>query len=73
MAHLFGCHAPDVGGIHMAARRAGNAGARALQLFTAVPKYYNEKVGVRPERVERFRDALAATRIRPEHVISHAA
>jgi deoxyribonuclease IV len=73
MPHLFGCHAPDVGGIHMAARRAGNAGARALQLFTAVPKYYNEKVGVRPERVARFREALAATEIRPEHVVSHAA
>jgi deoxyribonuclease-4 len=73
MSHLFGCHAPDAGGIHMAARRAGNAGSRSLQLFTAVPKYYNEKVGVRPERVERFRDALAATLIRPEHVVSHAA
>ena len=73
MAHLFGCHAPDAGGIPMAARRAANAGARSLQIFTAVPKYYNEKVGVRPERVERFRDALAATRIAPEHVVSHAA
>ena len=71
--HLFGCHAPDPGGIAMAARRAANAGARSLQLFTAVPKYYNEKVGVRPERVTRFRDALAATEIRPEHVVSHAA
>jgi deoxyribonuclease IV len=73
MSHLFGCHAPDAGGIHMAARRAANAGARSLQLFTAVPKYYNEKVGVRPERVERFRNALDETDIRPEHVISHAA
>ena len=73
MTHLFGCHAPDVGGIHMAARRAGHAGARALQLFTAVPKYYNEKVGVRPERVARFREALAQTEIRPEHVVAHAA
>ena len=71
--HFFGAHAPDSGGIAMAARRAGNAGMRAMQLFTAIPKYYNEKVGVRPERVERFRDALAATRIAPEHVVSHAA
>jgi deoxyribonuclease-4 len=71
--HLFGTHAPDTGGIAMAARRAGNAGARALQLFTAVPKYYNEKVGVKPERIERFREALASTTIRPEHVMAHAA
>jgi deoxyribonuclease-4 len=71
--HLFGSHAPDSGGIAMAARRAGNAGMRALQLFTAIPKYYNEKVGVRPERVERFREALAETEIEPKHVVSHAA
>jgi deoxyribonuclease-4 len=71
--YLFGSHAPDSGGIAMAARRAGNAGMRALQLFTAIPKYYNEKVGVRPERVERFREALAETEIRPAHVVSHAA
>jgi deoxyribonuclease-4 len=71
--HLIGSHAPDTGGIAMAARRAGNAGMRALQVFTAVPKYYNEKVGVRPERVQRFREALAATKIRGEHVVSHAA
>jgi len=46
---------------------------RALQLFTAIPKYYNEKVGVRPERAERFREALAETKIKPAHVVSHAA
>jgi len=71
--HLIGGHTLDAGGIAMAARRAHNAGMRALQLFTAIPKYYNEKVGVRPERVERFREALAGTRIRPEHVVVHAA
>ena len=70
---LLGSHCPDAGGIAMAVRRAGRAGMRALQLFTAVPKYYNERVGVRPERVERFRDALGASGIRGEHVISHAA
>jgi deoxyribonuclease-4 len=73
MPHLIGGHTIDTGGIHMAARRAANAGMRALQLFTAIPKYYNERVSVRPERVERFRTALAATSIRPEHVVSHAA
>jgi deoxyribonuclease-4 len=71
--HLFGSHAPDTGGIAMAARRAGNAGMRAMQLFTAIPKFYNEKVGVRPERAERFREALAETSIDARYVVSHAA
>ena len=57
----------------MAVRRAAAAGARALQLFTAVPKYYNEKVGVRPERAARFREALAETGLRGEDVMAHAA
>jgi deoxyribonuclease-4 len=72
-AHLLGAHTIDAGGIHMAARRAGNAGARALQIFTAVPKYYNEKVSVKPERVARFRAALDEAGIPPRHVVVHAA
>ena len=40
---LIGAHTVDNGGIHMAARRAGNAGMRALQIFTAIPKYYGDK------------------------------
>lgn len=70
---FFGAHTIDNGGIHMAVRRAANSGMRALQVFTAVPKFYNEKISVRPERAERFRAALAASEIRPEHVIAHAA
>ncbi|GAC1698291.1 MAG: deoxyribonuclease IV [Gemmatimonadaceae bacterium] len=70
---LVGAHTPDAGGIDMAARRAGAAGMRALQIFTAIPKFYNEKASVRPERVTRFQRALAETEIRPEHVIAHAA
>ena len=73
MAHLLGAHTIDSGGIHMAVRRAENSGMRALQIFTAIPKFYNEKVSVRPERVERFTSAIAASRIRPEHVVAHAA
>jgi deoxyribonuclease-4 len=57
----------------MAVRRAANGGMRALQVFTAIPKFYNEKVSVRPERAERFREALAASPIAPAHVVSHAA
>jgi len=70
---LIGAHTVDVGGIHMAARRAVNAGMRAMQLFTAIPKYYGEKVSVRPERVERFHAALAGSAIALEHCVSHAA
>jgi len=70
---ILGAHTIDNGGIHMAVRRAGKAGMRALQVFTAPPKYYNDKISVRPERVVRFREALATTSIRPEHVMSHAA
>jgi deoxyribonuclease-4 len=45
----------------------------ALQIFTAVPKYYNEKIGVRPERAERFRTALKDSKILPRNTIAHAA
>jgi deoxyribonuclease IV len=71
--HYFGAHTIDNGGIQMAARRAGNADMRAMQLFTAIPKYYGDKVSIRPERVSRFREALAATKIAPERVVAHAA
>ena len=73
MEHYFGAHTIDTGGIHMAVRRAGNADMRAMQLFTAIPKYYGDRVSIRPERVARFREALAATRIAPERVVVHAA
>lgn len=71
--HFFGAHTIDNGGIHMAAVRAGRSRMQALQIFTAVPKYYNEKIGVRPERAERFREALTATAIPSKRVIAHAA
>lgn len=73
MTHFLGAHTIDNGGIDMAARRAGAAGMTALQIFSAIPKYYNEKVGVKPERVARFRDALAETGIAPKRVVVHAA
>ena len=73
MPHYLGAHTIDNVGIHMAALRAANAGMRALQIFSAVPKFYNEKISVRPERAERFRATLAGTRIAPEHVVVHAA
>jgi deoxyribonuclease-4 len=73
MARLIGAHTIDNGGIDMAARRAGAAGMAALQIFTAVPKYYGDKVSVKPDRVRRFRAALDEVGIEPAHVIAHAA
>jgi deoxyribonuclease-4 len=72
-ARLLGAHTVDNGGIHMAARRAGAAGMRALQIFTAIPKYYGDKSSIRPERVARFRETLGEVGIAPEHVVVHAA
>jgi len=72
MPRLIGAHTIDAGGIAMAARRAGNAGMTALQIFSAVPKYYNEKVGVKPERVTAFHAALAEAGIARDAVIVHA-
>jgi deoxyribonuclease-4 len=73
MTHYFGAHTIDNGGIHMAARRAGASHMRALQIFTAIPKYYGDKVSIKPERVERFRAALAEAKIDPRFVVAHAA
>jgi deoxyribonuclease-4 len=73
MAHIFGTHAVDTGGIDMAARRAAAAGLRAVQIFTAIPKFYGDKSSINPKRVERFHQALADTGIQPEHVVVHAA
>ena len=73
MEHYFGAHTVDNGGIHMAARRAANAGMRALQIFTAIPKYYNDRVSIRAERVVRFRETLGTTPIALERVVVHAA
>lgn len=57
----------------MAVRRAANAGMNTLQLFTAIPKFYNEKVGVKPERAERFRAALEETGLEAGNAMAHAA
>lgn len=73
MTHHFGAHTIDKGGIHMAVRRAGAAGMNALQVFSAMPQFYNEKVSVKPERVQRFTDAMAEAAIGKEWCMVHAA
>ncbi len=71
--HIFGSHTVDNGGIDQAVRRAAGAGMRAVQIFSAIPKYYGDRVSIRPERVERFRRALGETGVEAGHVVVHAA
>jgi deoxyribonuclease-4 len=73
MPLYLGAHVIDTGGIDMAVRRAAAAGMRAMQIFTAIPKYYGDKSSIRPERVARFRAALDETPIEARYVQSHAA
>jgi deoxyribonuclease IV len=69
----LGTHPVDNGGIDMAVRRSANAGMKAVQIFTAIPKYYGDKTTIRPERVERFKKALAETGMEARMVMAHAA
>jgi deoxyribonuclease IV len=73
MTRFIGAHTIDNGGIQMAVLRAGNAGMTAMQLFTAIPKFYGDKSTIKPERVTRFKTALAKTKIKPANVVVHAA
>jgi deoxyribonuclease-4 len=57
----------------MAVRRSANAGMRAVQIFTAIPKFYGDKSTIKPDRVKRFRAALEETGMKPENVLVHAA
>jgi deoxyribonuclease-4 len=70
---ILGSHTVDNGGIDKAALRAASAGLRAVQIFTAIPKYYGDKSSIRPERVQRFRKALETAGMDPRHVVVHAA
>lgn len=69
----LGTHPVDNGGIDMAVRRSANAGMKAVQIFTAIPKYYGDKTSIRPDRVERFKKALAETGMEARMVMAHAA
>ena len=41
------------------ASRAGDAGMRSLQIFTAPPRFYGDRSGINPDRIERFCAAVA--------------
>jgi deoxyribonuclease IV len=73
MTRFIGAHTIDKGGLHMAVLRAGKAGMTAMQCFTAIPRFYGDKSTIKPERVARFKAALAKTRIKPANVVVHAA
>jgi deoxyribonuclease IV len=69
----IGTHPVDNGGIDMAVRRSANAGMKAVQIFTAIPKYYGDKTTIRPERIERFNAAVKETGMEKRMVMAHAA
>jgi deoxyribonuclease IV len=71
--HWLGVHPIDTGGMDMAVRRAVNAGGNCVQIFTAIPKFYGDKTSIRGERVERFRAAIAATKLDPKRIMAHGA
>ncbi len=71
--HFLGAHTIDNGGIDKAALRAGAAGMTALQIFTAIPKFYGDRTSIKADRVDRFRAALAQAGIDPRRVVAHAA
>jgi len=70
---IFGSHTIETGGIDMAVRRAVGAGLNAVQIFTAIPRFYGDRSSIREERVERFRAALAETGMPASNVLVHAA
>jgi deoxyribonuclease-4 len=71
--HIFGSHTINNGGIETAVYRAKAAGLDAVQVFTAIPKFYGDKSGISEGRVERFRAALQETGIPGSQVVVHAA
>lgn len=70
---VIGVHTADDGGLPMAVARAAAAGARALQVFTAIPTYYNEKASLKPEKAAKVHEALERHGIARRHVLVHAA
>jgi deoxyribonuclease IV len=70
--HIFGSHTNNNGGIEMAVYRAAAAGLDAVQVFTVIPKFYNDRSGISEGRVARFRAALDETGMDPRHVMVHA-
>ncbi len=73
MTRLLGVHPADDGGLPMAVRRAASAGAKALQVMTAKPTFYNEKVSLKPPAAAKVHAVLDEVGIARRHVLVHAA
>jgi deoxyribonuclease-4 len=71
--HFVGAHTINNGGIHMAVRRAARGGMRAMQLFTAPPQYYGDKIPIKAERAARFNAAVDAGNLDKRFMLVHAA
>lgn len=71
--HVIGTHPVDNGGIDMAVRRSAGAGMSAVQIFTAIPKFYGDKATIRADRIARFKSALAETGMSAQNVMVHGA
>ncbi|MBM4193138.1 MAG: deoxyribonuclease IV [Gemmatimonadetes bacterium] len=72
-ARFLGAHVPDAGGLVMAVRRAAASRMQAMQMFTAPPTYYGEKVSAKAPKVDAFRKAAAEAGIALRHVMVHSA
>jgi deoxyribonuclease-4 len=72
-APVIGVHPDDSGGLLMAIRRAAAAGAQSVQIFSAPPSYYNEKVTVKPPKVAAAHAALLEAGLTPRALFVHAA
>ncbi|MCR5394857.1 MAG: deoxyribonuclease IV [Bacteroidales bacterium] len=66
----IGAHTSSAGGPQNAVAEAVSIGANALALFTRNQKSWVSKP-LEPKQIEAFRQALAASGIRPEHVLPH--
>jgi deoxyribonuclease-4 len=71
--YRFGVHTTDEGGMAMAVKRAIAAGARAVQVFTAKPTFYNEKASLKPPKIAPVHEALASGGLTPGDVLVHGA
>ena len=57
----------------MAVRRSAAAGFSAVQIFTAIPRFYGDKSSIKEDRIRRFRAALDETGMKAAHVMVHSA
>lgn len=73
MTRLLGVHPADDGGLPMAVRRAASAGAKALQVMTAKPTFYNEKVSLKPPAAAKVHAVLDEVGIARRNVLVHGA